>query len=122
MTWSNWIWVFLGGGIGASLRWLMSHGVLLLRSHSIFPWATFLSNALSCILLAWGLHYSDQHPGLEWLKPFLFVGICGGFSTFSTFSFESIHLLKQGYHAVFAANVLMNLGLCFFILLVWYKK
>lgn len=87
--------VGLGGAIGAVLRYLL--GLLPVKTQSGFPWITFFINVLGafCIgLIACSVIKTNT------LSPrmvlFLKVGICGGFTTFSTFSLESYNLLSSG--------------------------
>ena len=88
--------VFMGGGIGAVLRYLFS--VLARHKFGITYWATFLINVLGCVFLGAIMGLSLQQPNLIPLnlKFFLATGIAGGFTTFSTFSQENIDLLKSG--------------------------
>lgn len=89
--------VFLGGGIGASIR----HGVNLLSASVFgisFPWGTFIINVLGSFLIgvvaAWFAFRSDAAS--QSLRLFLTTGILGGFTTFSAFSLDFAMLAERG--------------------------
>lgn len=103
-------YVFIGGGLGCLARFSLSQFVNHLIK-SPFPFGTFLSNMLACSLLALFVigarEYSDQHT---WMQPLLIMGFCGGFSTFSAFSYESVQLIDQGNFLVAALNILVSIA------------
>jgi len=106
---NTWLAVFLGGGLGSLLRFGVSRAVLLLAPRALFPFATLASNLLATALLAWVvLRMSDQFQGRDALKAFVVVGICGGFSTFSTFSYENFLLMREQHYGLVAANILIS--------------
>ncbi|HVZ56048.1 MAG TPA: fluoride efflux transporter CrcB [Chitinophagaceae bacterium] len=88
--------VGLGGALGSTLRYLCQKGVYQLYPHP-FPWGTFLVNVSGCFLI--GLFYALSEKSLlftpDW-RLFLTTGFCGGFTTFSTFSYENLVLLRSG--------------------------
>lgn len=91
----NCLVVGLGGFIGAVLRYLI--GLIPIKNPTSFPINTFLINiagafAIGCIAFAVSKNENIDPKLLLFLK----VGICGGFTTFSTFSFETAELIKGG--------------------------
>ena len=91
----GWLWVAMGGAIGASLRY--AAGLWLFKPQMQFPWPTWCINILGC-LCAWIFFAcSQKYPVLQQeARLFLMVGILGGFTTFSSFGLESFLLFKQG--------------------------
>ena len=87
----------LGGFVGAVLRYLVAGGVHTLTKSAAFPFGTMTVNVVGCLLigLGGGLMESRQFFSPEW-RAFLFVGILGSFTTFSTFGLETFNLAKQG--------------------------
>lgn len=89
------IWVFLGGGLGASARFLLSEWLRpILKSG--FPWPTFAANVIGCALAGFlAARFGLSNPEHPW-RAFIVVGVLGGFTTFSTFGLESLTLIQQG--------------------------
>ena len=105
------IYIFLAGGRGSVLRYtvqLLMHE----RIHPYhFPWATFTVNVAGCFLI--GLFYALSarlHLPAE-VRLLLTTGLCGGFTTFSTFCNENLALLRQGHTLTFAAYTGLSLVL-----------
>lgn len=103
--------VFLAGGVGSVLR----YGVQLLMYERIhpyhFPWATLTANVAGCFLI--GLFYALSarlHLSTE-VRLMLTTGLCGGFTTFSTFCNENLTLLRQGYTGTFVLYAGLSLAL-----------
>lgn len=112
------LFVFLGGGIGSVLRYAIGLIQVHLRlnpistlGQTLFPWPTLTANLLGCLLI--GLFYSLS-ARLEWspeLRLLLTTGLCGGFTTFSTFSNEGLQLLRAGHFGIFALYFALTLVL-----------
>ena len=102
----TWVLVFIGGGLGSLLRFAI--GKLIVFKGLGFPWGTFISNLLACLLF--GLIYLTltKIPKNDWMQPLLLVGFCGGFSTFSTFSFENVQLFQAGHWGLCIFNILLS--------------
>lgn len=102
----NCLAVGLGGFVGAVLRYLV--GLIPIKNPSAFPINTFVINilgafAIGCIALA-----ASKNENIDPKVLFLKVGICGGFTTFSTFSLETAELVKNGSVAVAILYVVLS--------------
>ena len=111
-------YIFIGGGLGTLIRYFIS---VLLTSVSL-PLATLLSNIVSCLMLALFVFFSQKFNLHDNLRLFFIIGVCGGLSTFSTFSYETVHLLKTGYFYYAFFNIIFNISLCFSVIYFLVKK
>ncbi len=114
----NLIYIGLGGCIGAISRYLFSGWVYRLIGTN-FPHGTLFVNVLGSFFLCWfvptSLHVFNINPQL---RAAITVGLCGAFTTFSTFSFETLSLLQDGQFILALVNVFSNVGLC--LLAGWF--
>lgn len=108
----DFFYVFMGGGLGSICRYGLGR-LLVLSPVAAFPVATLVINILASLLLGTFLGYLNSkaisNPGLQLLVA---VGFCGGFSTFSTFSYETLNLLRHGQMSLALGNILLSVILC----------
>lgn len=105
------IFIFLGGGTGSALRYCIQ---LLMHERITpytFPWATLTVNLLGSFLI--GLFYAiSERFSLSFeVRLLLTTGLCGGFTTFSTFSNDGISLLKGEFYGTFILYTLVSIGI-----------
>ncbi|MFI1466533.1 fluoride efflux transporter CrcB [Streptomyces wuyuanensis] len=91
----NWILVVLGGAVGAPLRFLVDRAVQR-RQSTRFPWGTFTANTLGCLLLGLLTGALLARAAGEDYEEFVATGLCGALTTYSTFSWETVHLARTG--------------------------
>lgn len=105
-------WVALGGSLGAVSRFLLTSWINE-KSTATFPWPTFTVNFLGSVLF--GVLFVAvfaNHPQRELYRLLLLVGFLGSFTTFSTFSFETVRLLESGLSWLALANILGSVISC----------
>ncbi len=117
------ILVFIGGGLGSSLRYLIG---LLMRPYATqFPYGTLTANALGCFLIGLFVGYLNRIDFLkENLGLFLIVGFCGGLTTFSSFSLDLFNLIKTSSTFLPILYFIANLALGMILLLfgLWLNR
>lgn len=103
--------IFIGGGLGSLSRYGIS---ILLRTYSMdFPFATLVVNIIGSLILGFtaALFWNKSHLN-DTLKIAITIGFCGGLTTFSTFSFETFDLLKNGEALLAIFYVLISVLVC----------
>ena len=116
---TNAIWIFVGSGLGGLARWAASSWIAD-RSGQTFPWGTLVVNVTGSFAI--GLFATLTGPDGRFLAPttfrqFFMIGICGGYTTFSSFSLQTLNLATDGEWSRAGANVLLSVLLC--LLGVW---
>lgn len=104
--------VFVGGGIGSVLRYMLGKWINAFHSQQ-FPWGTLGVNVLACLLMGLLVGLADHKQLISpTARLFWTVGFCGGFSTFSAFSSETITLMQGAFHFSLLLYILASLVLC----------
>jgi len=100
--------VALGSGLGGMLRYYISDFVQK-NSSTLFPYGTLTVNIIGSFIIGLVLFYLDSIKIISSeMRLFLTVGLCGGLTTFSTFSFETIKLVQDSEYLLAGTNVLLN--------------
>ena len=114
------LWVALGGALGSAARFWFS-GVVARNFGETFPWGTLLVNVTGSLVI--GLFATMTGADGRWLAPhwfrqqFFMLGICGGYTTFSSFSLQTLNLLQDGEWLYAGANIIISVTGC--MVAVW---
>lgn len=87
--------VFIGSGVGGVLRYLFGSGMVLLAGRG-FPFGTLLINIIGSFLIGIFFEMAMSSPHEALIRSFVMIGLLGGFTTFSTFSLDTLTLLEEG--------------------------
>ena len=113
--------VGLGGFFGSALRYVTGEWVQGLFGPSTFPYGTLFVNALGCLTIGFLAGLSDSRDLFgDSARLFLFVGLLGGFTTFSAFGHQTFTLLRDGQTAMALANTGLQLSLCLGAIAIGY--
>lgn len=117
----NYIIVFIGAGFGGALRYWGSDFVYKFLP-TTFPYGTLFVNILGSFIIGLVMYYFDSNKIINHdLRLILTTGFCGGLTTFSTFSFETINFLKEREYFLASSNVILNVFLTIAALFISYK-
>src|ERR1043166_688197 len=110
----NAFWIFIGSGLGGLARWGAST-LLAHRFGETFPWGTLVVNITGSFAI--GLFYTLTAPDGRWLvrptgREFFMTGVCGGYTTFSSFSLQTLKLAQNEEWLNAGGNVALNVALC----------
>jgi len=117
------LWVFLGGGLGSSLRYGLH--LLFKNTSSQYPIGTFTANLIGCLLI--GIFFGILHK-LNVLKEeahfFFIVGFTGGLTTFSSFALDNVHLFKSGslLQPIIYSFGSIIMGILMVVIGLWFSK
>ncbi len=115
----NYIWVALGGALGTTGRYWLS-GLVARLIGETFPWGTLVINVTGSLLI--GFIAALTGPDGRFFagstaRQFMMIGICGGYTTFSSFSLQTLNLANDGEWLYACANVVSSVLLC--LIAVW---
>ncbi|MGB0933664.1 MAG: fluoride efflux transporter FluC [Lishizhenia sp.] len=115
--------VFIGGGIGSLLRYTLTLFTSTYFGSKGAIIGTLLSNIFACLLLGLVIYvFKDKLNTSSFFYPFLTVGVCGGFSTFSTFSNQTVELINQKMYGLVSLNILFSFLICLGLLYFLSKQ
>ena len=117
----NYLWVALGSTVGGVLRFWIS-GMVAERLGQVFPWNTLAVNVTGSFIIGVFGAFTLPEAGLtaparSFISHFLMVGICGGYTTFSSFSLQTLQLLQKNEWWYASLNVLVSVVSC--LIAVW---
>lgn len=108
----NYLFVSIGAALGGALRYWMADFVQKYLPIS-FPYGTLTVNVIGSFILGIIIFVVDSRQMINYqTKIFLTIGFCGGFTTFSTFSLETINLLRHSEYFYAFLNIMLNVILC----------
>jgi len=114
------LWIAVGGALGSAARYWFS-GVVARHFGETFPWGTLLVNVSGSLII--GFFATLTGPDGRWLVPgwfrqqFFMLGLCGGYTTFSSFSLQTLNLALDGEWLYAAGNVILSVIAC--LVAVW---
>lgn len=115
---SKLLFVGLGGFLGAALRYVTSGVVNRVTTQTQFPYGTFVVNMIGCLLIGFFAGLADSRDLFTATsRAFVFSGVLGAFTTFSTFSYETMGLFQNGQTSPALTN--MGLQLLLGLVAVW---
>lgn len=114
--------IFIGGGFGSVSRYGVGKFAIHVFDLVKFPIGTLIANTLACLILGLTLFFlKDKMMQQEWIKYLVIIGFCGGFSTFSTYSVDTLRLFQTGFFALGIFNIFISLALGIGILLLFVR-
>lgn len=114
------LWIAIGSALGGVARYWCSE-VILLRFGDKFPWDILLVNIIGSFIIAFFATLTASDGKLivsQELRHFVMVGICGGYTTFSSFSLQTFNLLREGQFLNASLNIILSVALC--LIFVWF--
>ena len=104
--------IAIGGAAGSVLRYGVSQGIHALVGRG-FPWGTLVVNSLGSLLVGFIFVYLVERSAVsDVLRAALFIGLLGGFTTFSTFSLETLVLIEEASYLKAVINIFISVVLC----------
>ena len=106
--------IAIGGALGALLRYWMSSGVYALTGRD-FPYGTLAVNVIGSLIMGFVyIWLLERTLGGAGIRAFLLIGLLGAFTTFSTFSIETLYLIEEGEQLKALINIVVSVVVCIF--------
>lgn len=118
----TYVLIAVGGALGSMARYACSRAVAL-RYGETFPWGTIVVNVVGCFIIGFIGAISGPDSRLivsPNVRNFWMVGICGGYTTFSSFSLQTLRLIQNGDAAEAFGNVLLSVAACMAAVTIGY--
>jgi CrcB protein len=115
----SYLWIGIGSALGGMLRHWCS-GIAARLIGETFPWGTLIVNVVGSLVIGFFFTYTGPDGRLflgSLERQFVMAGICGGFTTFSAFSLQTLNLVRDGEFLYAGANIVLSVALC--LLAVW---
>jgi len=115
----SYIWVAIGGALGTTARYWLS-GVVARLIGETFPWGTLVINISGSFVIGFFAAFTGPDGRVfvgSTARQFVMVGLCGGFTTFSSFSLQTLNLMNDGEWVRAGGNVVLSVALC--LIAVW---
>jgi fluoride exporter len=115
----TYLWVALGGALGSIARYWMTNAVAALTGPR-FPWGTIAINVIGSFIIGFVAFLTTPIGRVSIsfdIRAFILVGICGGYTTFSAFSLQTLELMRNGHWLEAGGNILLSVVAC--VLAVW---
>ena len=119
MTPVVYLWVAVGGALGSVFRFILS-GLVGRFAGEAMPWGTLAVNVIGSFVIGWfaaATTSGGRIVATPEFRTFVMVGLCGGFTTFSSFSLQTLALLDDGAPVRAIANIVASVALC--LVFVW---
>ncbi|MDR1864849.1 MAG: fluoride efflux transporter CrcB [Bacteroidales bacterium] len=105
--------VGLGGALGSIMRYLMTYRIICRITRLPELYGTLAVNVTGCLLIGIAYGLAERHdwfsPQMRWL---ITTGLCGGYTTFSAFTYENVRLLQNGHYGFCFVYILAGIALC----------
>jgi len=115
----SYIWVAVGGALGTTGRYWLS-GLVAQTIGETFPWGTLIINVTGSFVIGFFAALTGPDGRLfvgSTSRQFVMIGICGGYTTFSSFSLQTLNLMNDGEWLYASANIVLSVALC--LIAVW---
>jgi fluoride exporter len=109
----TYFWIAVGSALGGMARYGCS-GLVARSIGEIFPWGTLVVNVVGSFVIGMFARFAETGSGLgePTVRQFVMIGLCGGYTTFSSFSLQTMALARGGEWGRVVANILLSVILC----------